>query len=408
MKKILLILAFLVILVAIPLTVFLVKQSQEIRQRAASTTLLFFSPEHKQNNPLSVNQGDTFDLNIQMDTAQNQVVGVQLSLSFSAQYLEIIDLQPAGTLTPKIISDKQLGNGTAVITLGPDNPQTAPAIGRGNIAKVTFRALATTSTPTPINLGTSQVSGRDDPGRNLLIGTESAFVLINQATGASPSPSASGQIASPSVSPSTTTASPSPSSSSGTGGGTASPSPSPSVSPSTTTASPSSSIAVSPSPTSTQVTKITSPANGTTVNSRRPVISGTSFPNALIILSISNVSTPPTTFRADASGNWSYTPTVDLANGTYTVTVTGDSGSSGALENASSTFTVSTSGTGGTTVASPSPSAAKSTSTASKTTSTSTASAIPVTADTQPTIILITIALLMLAFGSFATVFTKL
>lgn len=375
MKKILLIVVFLLILAAIPLTLFLVKQRQDIRQRAVPATQVYLEPA-----TVSVAPGDTFTVDVMIKTGENLVSAAELHLSFNSTYLEAQSIAN-GAFLENVLVEGAVENGTASITLGssPSEPkQTVGDIGEV-LATLTFKALAETSALNPPTtkiefLNTTQVAGVGEGAVNVLIGSQPAEVTISSA-GASPSPSA---------------------------GASASPSPSGSVTP-----SPSSSTSPTPNP-SGQQTRIIAPANGSTTTNRRIPIGGDSFPNALIVLSVSNGSTNviTTTFYADSTGDWTFTPTSDLANGTYTITVTGES-STGVTETVTSTFTVADS-TGGTNPStSPSASAAASPTLAASTLPSASSSGIPVTGTSTPTLFLFVIAALLITLGVGATILPR-
>jgi hypothetical protein len=397
MKKVLLILAFLFILVAIPLTVFLTRQRQEIRQQAAPATSLYFDP-----NDVTKNVNDTFDLPIKIDTGENTVGAVQIKLQYDAAYLEVLQFTKNDAAFPtELVNDIQ--DGSASITVSTLQQIGAGQHGSGiTVVTAKFKAKAATGaggTQITFAPGTKATSATNaDIDTDLLVAKPPAKVTITAATGASPSPSPSGSaVPSPSAGSTSPTPSPSgvqvsPSATPGTGGGTASPTPSPSAS-----STPSSSPLPSASSSTGQTTTITSPTGGSTVTTRRPTITGKSFNNGLMVLSITGTSIA-TTFNADASGNWSYTVSSDLANGTYTVTVTGDNIGSGVPETATATFTVSV-GTGGAAIATPSPAPSPTSSLAAGTGGTGTQSAVPVTADVTPTMFAIGLAVLLLGFG---------
>lgn len=367
MKKVLLIVAFLLILIAIPLTVFLAKQSQDIRQRATASSSLYIEPA-----TIIAQPNEQFEVEVKMETAQNQVAAAEIHLSFSALYLEAVTIQ-AGDFLPSVLQSGTVNTGTASITVGaPIGSSSIGVNGTGVVARITFKALAETDGSTPIQFNTlsTQISAIDDQGTNVLAGTSGTQVTIGTGTGVLPSTSPQ---ASPLASP---------------------------LASATPGATPQSSPLSSPSSSpSNQSTQITAPAQNSTVTSKRPTISVVSFPNALIVLSISNTQITYTNY-ANSSGNFTYTPTIDLANGTYTLTVTGSDTSSGTPETASTTFIVNAGGTGGTTLASPSPGASTIIYASPATTEISQSNQIPVTGNTEMTILLFIAAVLLVLFGS--------
>lgn len=83
---------------------------------------------------------------------------------------------------------------------------------------------------------------------------------------------------------------------------------------------------------------ISSPLNGSTVNTKRPEIRGNANPNATVTLTIDGGTA--ITVQANASGIWTHTPTSDLSEGDHTVTARVNNG--GQMASASTTFTVDT------------------------------------------------------------------
>ncbi|TQK70742.1 hypothetical protein FBY23_2523 [Nocardioides sp. SLBN-35] len=83
-------------------------------------------------------------------------------------------------------------------------------------------------------------------------------------------------------------------------------------------------------------TVITTPADASTVTDATPAITGTAEPNSTISLVIDGGT--PISVPVDASGNWTYTPTTDLSEGSHTVTADGNANGTGVDDTI--TFTV--------------------------------------------------------------------
>lgn len=365
-KKIILIIIFLLLLIAIPITVYLVKQQQELRERAAPATALYFDP-----SSVTKNVGDTMDLAVKMDTNENYAAAAVIKINFDPNYLQLQTIT-VGTALPEILLGPEIGSDYGSITLGSGVSGGYQGQG-GYVSSLSFITLAPTTAGTTVVdfvRPPTGVSSSVDPdkGQDVLLSTTPASITITAPGGASPVPS-------PSAGPSATPGS----------------SPQPSASP--------------------QVTRITSPVNGSTVTTRRPTISGESFADAFIVFSISlsGTSVVNTSFYANASGGWSYAPTSDLADGTYSILVTAQN-EAGTTESASSTFTVSVSGTGGGTNPTPTPTPQSTPSTSptpGTTTTTTTASPVltpPTTGDPLPTIFLLGLATLFILIGSMALI----
>ncbi|QRK12155.1 hypothetical protein JQX13_20200 [Archangium violaceum] len=86
---------------------------------------------------------------------------------------------------------------------------------------------------------------------------------------------------------------------------------------------------------------VSAPADGALLNTSRPVITGTAEPNSTVTVIIDGVAVG--TVTADASGNWSYTPTTPLADGSHTVKATAtDAAGNTSPESPMRDFTVDT------------------------------------------------------------------
>lgn len=398
MKKVLLIILIILVLAAIPVTLLVVKQRQEIRQRAAPATTLFFEPATVTK---TVNDPDTFSLNVMIDTGDNVAYGTDLYIDYDATYLDLVSMQN-GTFFDSVFFEPDISTpGKAYIAVGSTNGVTSDPGNPGVLATLTFKVKDQTTTGTQIVIDRETAAdpemttaqGTEGAGVDIIVGVQSASVTINEAAGASPSPTPS---TSPGPSPSTTP------------GASPSPTPTPAASPSP-----------SPSSTTNSYVFITTPTNGTTVTVKRPTMSGTAYPNGLVVLSLSLNSSAvlSSTVYANASGNWSYIPTQDLSDGTYTTTVTGSDSNNQNSEAASSTFTVST-GTGGAGIASPTPTpgtatptpntSTTTTTTSSTTTgSTATSGGVPVTGTALPTYSIVGLAAIFLLLGLGAILLPK-
>src|SRR3989344_4004077 len=104
MKKILLIIIFLLILIAIPLTVFLVRQRQEVRQKAAPASVMYIDP-----STITKNVDDTFDVDVKIDTAENRIFGAEILVTFNTTYLEALNIRQ-GTFLPSVLTAGTVDN----------------------------------------------------------------------------------------------------------------------------------------------------------------------------------------------------------------------------------------------------------------------------------------------------------
>jgi uncharacterized repeat protein (TIGR01451 family) len=86
---------------------------------------------------------------------------------------------------------------------------------------------------------------------------------------------------------------------------------------------------------------VTAPTNGSTTSNLRPPVTGTAEPGATVTVSIDGAAVGMAT--ADGSGNWSFTPSANLAPGTHTVSARAtDAGGNLSPASATNTFTIDT------------------------------------------------------------------
>ncbi len=257
------------LLLSIPITIFLVRQRQELRKKAAPATSLEVKPATE-----TVKIGDVFTKTIDIDTGENTVSAAVVEVSFDPAKLNATKIE-AGDFITEILQAGVIIEDKASITLGSGPGKQKR--GTGTLARVTFQALAE-GVNIRITLGpATKVAGIDESTDVLT--TRGAFGTVT--------------IATDSLEP---TATPTPLS--------------------------------TPTPTPTPIqggeaTPLTlqKPSNGSIVQTNTPTFQGTASPGSTITIVI--FSDPITgAVVADAEGRWNYTPTVLLAEGVHTVQIT--------------------------------------------------------------------------------------
>ncbi|MCL5095915.1 MAG: Ig-like domain-containing protein [Patescibacteria group bacterium] len=329
-KKITIVIVLVLIFVLIPLTVYLVKKRQELRSRAAPATVLSVSPA-----VVTKKVGDTFQINVQVTTGDNQVVGTDLYLSFNSLVLEALTIVPGGFLDNPQELKKTINNQTGKIIYSLAS-FTAKQ-GTGNLASINFTAKDKGTSSFAFDSGTSIAGiGETEALQNTLPGS-----ITITASGASPTPNPA-----PSPSPTPTpgaTATPTP-----TPTGSARPGATPTIPP-TATSSPTpggqggpANPTPTPTPSLLQIsTTINYPTAGLTVTAAKPTFSGKTIPRAVVKITI-NSPLLTATVTADAAGNWSYTATASLPNGSHTVTIEAKDPTTSQTVTKSNSFTIST------------------------------------------------------------------
>ena len=320
MKKLVFILIAVLLLIAIPITVYLVGKQQETRSKAAPATTLTFIP-----TVVTKQVGEQFSISVQMNTGANNVAAAELHILFDATVLEALSIT-SSNFAPKIAASGVVSPGSASITVAAENT-TTPINGTGTIAVIQFRGKAPTAIPSLIKFDTTTfVSGLGEVTANVLTTTGISSVTIAGNASSTTAGISSVLDVSPTAAATATSSLITPT-----------------VSPlvvSPTAAPIATSGADIESTLSIQVEQDTAGIVPTT-----PLIQGTATPGSTVTIVIH--SDPITAVvTADASGAWSYQQEDPLESGDHTITATAQA-PDGATETTSLSFTVSSDSVGG-------------------------------------------------------------
>lgn len=217
-KRLVLLGIIVILLAAIPLTLYLVQKQQEIRSRAVPSTTLSFAPPSSQNSPLIKTVGETFTLDVMMNPGTNEVVWAELAINYDPAKLATAEaaLAPTNAL-PGVVKGPTYTSGTTKITFSRMGAQEVGGITTTTkIATLTLKALAQTQTPIQITFDNQTLirstRGRDPGDLNVLSSTTPAWIAIAQAAG-TPTPSPTESVTPTSTPVPTTTGAPTPTSS---------------------------------------------------------------------------------------------------------------------------------------------------------------------------------------------------
>lgn len=198
-KKIFLLGFIIIILIAIPFSVYIAQQRQRATTKAFASTTLSFAPASS-----TVKVDDILTLNVVLDPGSgalaNQVSFVKLSISFdSSKFTTVADSLKPNTASPNtltsILQDPIFESGQASISLsiGPDPTRVVTT--KTKIAILKLKALSTTdaSNPSSItfdphpNTQVLSIASSDQTSENVLSTTIPATITINAASDAQPS-----------------------------------------------------------------------------------------------------------------------------------------------------------------------------------------------------------------------------
>lgn len=345
MKKLLFLGIGFLFLIAIPATVFLVGQKQELRKKAAPASTMSLEPKSP-----TVKVGDIFTMEAILDTADNQIIAAAVKIAFDATKLEAQSIIN-GPLFPNVISTGVVESGKASITVTAAST-TTPVKGKGTAVTIRFKALAPTTTATQVAFTQETFANALGEGeQNALSGTSPATISITDVNGPpltqtpspmitqSPTPAISptGE-ASPSAEPTETieptlTPEPTQQTDASTGEVTGTPAP----------------ASEAPSPTEAPIAQgplqILSPNEKTTSVTSKPVIKGKAPAGSTVTITI--YSTPITAVvTVDENGDWIFTPDTPLEAGPHNIVVSSEDAATGETFNATGSFIIA-SGVGG-------------------------------------------------------------
>ncbi|MBI4089382.1 MAG: PKD domain-containing protein [Candidatus Levybacteria bacterium] len=190
-KKIFLLGFIIVILLAIPFSVYVAQKRQQTTTKATASTTLSLNP-----SVLTTEVNKTLDLDVMLDpgsgATSNQVSFVKLSISFDpAKFTTVTDSlapnpDPSNTLI-SVLEDPSYAYGAASISLSIGADPTKVVTTKTKIAVLRLKAIAITNdgNPSSITFGTNtqvlSIAASDQTSENVLSTTTPATVTINQA-----------------------------------------------------------------------------------------------------------------------------------------------------------------------------------------------------------------------------------
>ncbi|MEK7573378.1 MAG: cohesin domain-containing protein [Patescibacteria group bacterium] len=202
-KKLILLGLGVILLIAIPLTVFVVQKQQQTRSGAAPATNLSFVDTTTKNpttetTPKTVSIGETVSFDVVMDPGINVVGGLTLIINYDSTKLAIEGqgITPNTTVMGNLLGDINNTPGQINVSFSPAAIDPTKAITqKTTIGTITLKALAITDvgTPTKITFDGNTIVvpiGSGDTNSNVLAGSSPAFVVIVAQGEVTPTPTA--------------------------------------------------------------------------------------------------------------------------------------------------------------------------------------------------------------------------
>jgi len=183
-KKLFLIGFIVVLLVAIPLTVYLAQQQQKTKSSAEKSTILSLVESGKTNSSITTTVDQTFSLDVMVNPGNNFVSFVKITLSYDPTKIATADPGIiANSDAVSVFEGPTYGPSQISVTLATGGDQTKVIQTSTKIATITFKALAPTETaPTLVGFGSDaevlSAAPSDTRSENVLSTTNQASITI--------------------------------------------------------------------------------------------------------------------------------------------------------------------------------------------------------------------------------------
>lgn len=199
----------LLLLIAIPLTLYFVKKQQEVRSKAAPSSRLYFNPATANTST----QCQNFKIDVMLDPGSNFVSIVHFYITYDPTKLDITEITPSD-IFKNVVTPASIAAGSADISvdaIGGDVTKSVSSIAK--VATITFVPKATGTTEVKFDSEKSLVLQPDKEELSVLSTTSPGTVIIDNSTclageggtptvtpgGASPTPTSGTLTPSPTV-----------------------------------------------------------------------------------------------------------------------------------------------------------------------------------------------------------------
>src|SRR6185369_4864923 len=194
-KKLFLIGFFVLLLVAIPVSVYYIQQQTTGASHAEKSTNLSFNPDSSAGSPITKNVGESISLDVMVDPGTNLVSFVKLEINYDPDKLATdgAGFQVNSQVFPTVLAGPVYTPGKIVVSLSAGIDLTKAIQVKSKAGTLTMKALAGTgsNTPTLITFSTNSqavsVGPNDQSSENVLAGSSPATVFVNGPAG-QPSP----------------------------------------------------------------------------------------------------------------------------------------------------------------------------------------------------------------------------
>lgn len=139
-------------------------------------------------NPATLTSGNSGTINVVIDTGANEVIAVQLELSYDPEALSSVTIAPSEFFTTPYILEDDVDRQTGRITFALGlRPSQVPVTGIGNVATIRFTKAAGATGITAIEvLPNSLVAAKAAKGVSVLKSATGATIDLTSPTGTAP------------------------------------------------------------------------------------------------------------------------------------------------------------------------------------------------------------------------------
>lgn len=187
-NKLLLLGLLMVIILAIPLTVFILQKQQENRSKASAATTLFFTPEGTAATPLVKTIGDTVTVDLMVNPGINLVSLVRYSITYNPLFMSpatsnafVLNATAFKKNVEGPIYDPIKGTISGSVSIGSDYTDAIQSLTK--VATLSFKTTAISSGTTPIGFGSEtevySLASTELSNENVLASGVPTLVTIN-------------------------------------------------------------------------------------------------------------------------------------------------------------------------------------------------------------------------------------
>ncbi len=180
-----------VLLVAIPITTWLISQQQQTKSNAEKSTVLSFSPDSTQSTPIIKNVGDSIPLDLMINPGVNLVTYAKIEIQYDPAKLatdSAAPFTPNTSVFPTILEGPIYLPGKIDISLSIGSDPTKAIQTLAKIGTITLDSIAATDPNTPTQVIYTTVTqvlslgSNDQASEDVLSSVNPAFIAISNNT----------------------------------------------------------------------------------------------------------------------------------------------------------------------------------------------------------------------------------